>query len=511
MLTRYLDRSHPLRRCLDPHRLPPEKECAVLVDLGISPGSLLFRCHRSEATGSIPSRTSKATWRFTAYITITPQLPRARQTISLRVLGPPHRTSLHRAPNYNLPASSSPLPRRCSCRIAFVLVSLEFSLTTPTHLSPRIFSGVYRVDLIGLSINPKTRRAEFESLHFHCEVRSHAPPFDVLLEAAHVLARSSQSFAIPQLVPAPHWDLQHPSPPRSQTAAGPNDDALRSATTGTACTRRYLFTTLMPIALAHFARLSREVELGMGMGMETERCTQMVDWDMEVENEMKMEMGTAHSWISYRYRPACEREREREREVETPPPLPQVLLDESCACAWRWAWPYVLPIALALALGPVLPVVQAASFGFISKTPRTAGARVQCNGSQGGHVYARKEHEHPSSLMRAQSPSSTRVGVLAGAVFAQPPLYAYVHTKPRNGEAGMWSFHLQGPVPKLAMPILPHLSSSLSIALMFASYPDTYPPPHPALWYPFPGLLIYTLPRPRPRPIREHDRRGWIM
>jgi hypothetical protein len=35
-----------------------------------------------------------------------------------------------------------------------------------------------------------------------------------------------------------------------------------------------------------------------------------------------------------------------------------------------------------------------------------AGARVQCNGSEGGHLYARKEHEHPSSLMRAQSPSS---------------------------------------------------------------------------------------------------------
>ncbi|KAJ7857984.1 hypothetical protein B0H13DRAFT_2356725 [Mycena leptocephala] len=144
-----------------------------------------------------------------------------------------------------------------------------------------------------------------------------------------------------------------------------------------------------------------------------------------------------------------------------------------------------------------------------------AGARVQCNGSEGGHLYARKEHEHPSSLMQKLMSCAhahpdldrTRVGVLAGAVFAQPPLYAYVHTKPRNGEAGMWSFHLQGPVPKLAMPILPHLSSSLSIALMFASYPDTYPPPHPALWYPFPAYLSipYRVPspsHPRARPPR---------
>jgi hypothetical protein len=55
------------------------------------------------------------------------------------------------------PASSSPCPRHRSCRIAFVLPSLQFSSTTLTHLSPRVFSGVYRVDLIGLSINPSPR------------------------------------------------------------------------------------------------------------------------------------------------------------------------------------------------------------------------------------------------------------------------------------------------------------------------------------------------------------------
>ncbi|KAJ7874117.1 hypothetical protein B0H13DRAFT_2348713 [Mycena leptocephala] len=39
---------------------------------------------------------------------------------------------------------------------------------------------------------------------------------------------SSQSFAIPQLVPAPHWDLQNPFPPCLWTAAAPSMEKARA-------------------------------------------------------------------------------------------------------------------------------------------------------------------------------------------------------------------------------------------------------------------------------------------
>ncbi|KAJ7904114.1 hypothetical protein B0H13DRAFT_2334787 [Mycena leptocephala] len=158
----------------------------------------------------------------------------------------------------------------------------------------------------------------------------------------HVLARSSKSFAIP-----PHWDLQHPSPPRSRTAAGPNDDALWSATPRRACTPRYIFTTLMPMRT----------------------CPSWI----EVENEVEMEMYTASRYavgdsdeearvrLQCRYRSA--RRRGRDGAIDAAP---------ACACRWvlrmrmetqaqRRVWMYVLPIALvlALALGPVLAATLA--------------------------------------------------------------------------------------------------------------------------------------------------------
>ncbi|KAJ7861351.1 hypothetical protein B0H13DRAFT_2355124 [Mycena leptocephala] len=61
------------------------------------------------------------------------------------------------------------------------------------------------------------------------------------------------------------------------------------------------------------------------------------------------------------------------------------------------------------------------------------------------------------------------------------------------------------PSPCSASPVF--LSFRLIIP-MFALCPHTHPPSHPALRCPFLGLLIYTLPHLRPRPVHEHDRRG---
>ncbi|KAJ7870712.1 hypothetical protein B0H13DRAFT_2555985 [Mycena leptocephala] len=344
----------------------------------------------------------------------------------------------------------------------------------------------------------------------HREARSHAPPFYVLVEAVHVLAR-----AIPQLVPAPHWDLQHPSPPRLRTAAGPNDDALRSATTGTACTRRYLFTTLMPIALAHFARISKELELGMGMGMETERCTQKVDWNLEVENEMKMEMGTAHSRISV--------------EME---------MKERAYSTDRRVWMHALPIALALALAlrPILAVVERGWFWL--QLQGTALLRAQVRATDIEDLYVRKERGQPFSplkrsfLVRARltdavnacahahrDPDRTfgagvRARVRGG--FAPPPLSVRANPSLRAArrESRMCrigrssaarandvpSFRWQAPRPfTFLLSLFPFywIGSVVLVRWMFALYPDTHPP---ALRYPFPGIPIYTLPHLHPVP-----------
>jgi hypothetical protein len=183
---------------------------------------------------------------------------------------------------------------------------------------------------------------------------------------------SSQSFAIPQLVPAPHWDLQHPSPPRSRTAAGPNDDTLRSTTTGRACTLRYLFTTLTPMhtwpSCAHLERAG--VEDGDWDGDGEVRG----DGRLNMEMENKMEIRTAHSRISvdmsmpsemgmtkcgYAYNADTALRtrgsgRERRRRHRRSP------YASSCAYAWRWPGHMFSP-SPAIALGPILAVVERAS------------------------------------------------------------------------------------------------------------------------------------------------------
>ncbi|KAJ7840618.1 hypothetical protein B0H13DRAFT_2415804 [Mycena leptocephala] len=184
--------------------------------------------------------------------------------------------------------------------------------------------------------------------------------------------------------------LQHPSLlPRSRTAAGPNDDALWSATTGRVCTPRYLFTTLTPMRTCPSCVHLERAGVGDGMGMETEGCTQMVDWNMEVENEMKMEMGTAHSRISVEMKMkkrGCTynadtalhaRGRGRWRWRYRRRSRPHAPVDGSCACAWsrrcgdgsgRMFSPS--PSASAPSSAPSSPSSSEAGFGFSFKALR---------------------------------------------------------------------------------------------------------------------------------------------
>ncbi|KAJ7875954.1 hypothetical protein B0H13DRAFT_2549418 [Mycena leptocephala] len=361
--------------------------------------------------------------------------------------------------------------------------------------------------------------------------------------------------------------LQHPSLlPRSRTAAGPNDDALRRATTG---------------------RASKELELGDGDG----------DGDGEVHADGRLEYGggerdedgpraLAHPGTDVDVvgdemkKPRCVynvetalRARGRGGDVGAAPP-----------CAYRWvlrmhletevqsgAWMYVLPIALALALSPVLVVVEHGYFGFSLESPRycmhprprtysmdVEPARVPAR-AQGTSMSRLGHHflaavcplaflvECGLRMQRNRRGWGVRVRVrlrvlppLAGAGFAPPLLlYIYAHTSlgtARRG-VGVYVSHRARrahtllrsdgasecsphhgvallPLAGTASIYIPPLSSRLIrldlfffARFFFVLHPDTHPP---ALWCPFSGIPIYTLPRPRPRPrpIRKHDHRG---
>ncbi|KAJ7840624.1 hypothetical protein B0H13DRAFT_2366142 [Mycena leptocephala] len=251
---------------------------------------------------------SKATWRFTTYNGVpirlsSRQLPdhpidRLFTFSILRTCA-----SLRQCAQFLVHTVSTPLvtPNSYYCtRLAQALLNPPHSFTSPPRL-PRhpALLGCHRpIDTPQVHAlfwpacsQTDTHRTESELL-----LASSLRGFQLL--AMHVLARSSQSFATPQLVPAPNWDLQHASPPRTRTAAGPHDDALRSATTGRVGIPCYLFTTLTPIRTFPSCVHLERAGVGDGGGDRDGEVHEMVDWDMEVENEMKMEMGTAHSWIS---------------------------------------------------------------------------------------------------------------------------------------------------------------------------------------------------------------------
>ncbi|KAJ7859227.1 hypothetical protein B0H13DRAFT_2356180 [Mycena leptocephala] len=197
----------------------------------------------------------------------------------------------------------------------------------------------------------------------------------------------------------------------------------------------------------------------------------------------------------------------------------------SGACAWRWAWTYVLivALALALALGPVLPVIERGWFLALASRHPGAGAH---DGRRGGYLYARKERGHLFSPL-ARSPSSwsaaygcserMRTSPPAGYNFkcgracsrvrggwdaeSDSECASFLPSRVRDraaaagwlsvshrectrsfeaDAAGEYSARQCGRLRSSCTFLLSPFSFRL-IVPMFASYPDTHPPSHPAL------------------------------
>ncbi|KAJ7883810.1 hypothetical protein B0H13DRAFT_2667105 [Mycena leptocephala] len=223
------DDKHPRYRCLDPSCFAvhqphepykplcsavsvskPEKERAALVDLAIRP-----HCH------------PVVIWCFEA---------RKRDTLE-SVEG--YLALYHPQPS---PFAFSVLRTRASFCATIALASLALVLDlSHAPISPHRPPRVYRVDLISLSIpdpcvrttprvlsaRPHRSGSDFSRvlrspqgaavLHFRITFSLRAPPIQF-------------GFPVPHLAPAPHRDLQHPFPPRSQTAAAASASPSRTTT-----------------------------------------------------------------------------------------------------------------------------------------------------------------------------------------------------------------------------------------------------------------------------------------